>query len=139
MLISLLLGTKWGRGREEKRGKGEGPSSFEGWSPDRAKSSEVINENQMTSLGEEFVPAGPDACDHINPLHYSCDTRNKKPHAMINDLLNIVFLAAFSLNASFLCVSVIEVIFLTGNFNLKFSSTCCAFRINDYFCLPKSS
>ena len=30
---------------------------------------------------------------------------------MINDLLNIVFFAAFSLNASFLCVSVIEVIF----------------------------
>ena len=30
---------------------------------------------------------------------------------MINDLLNIVFFAAFSLNASFLCVSLIEVIF----------------------------
>ena len=55
---------------------------------------------------------------------------------MINHLLNIVFFAAFSLNASFLCVSVIEVIFLTGNFNQKFSSTCCAFRMNDYFCLP---
>ena len=92
----------------------------------------------MTSLGEEFVPAGPDACDHINPLHYSCDPRNKWPHAMINDILNIVFLEAFSLNVSFLSVSVIEVIFLTGNFNQKFSSTCCAFRMNDYFCLPKS-
>ena len=57
---------------------------------------------------------------------------------MINDLLNIVFLAAFSLNASFLSVSVIEVTFLTGNFNQKFSSTCRAFRMNDYFCLPKS-
>ena len=58
---------------------------------------------------------------------------------MINDiLLNIVLFAAFSLNASFLCVSVIEVIFLTGNFNQKFSSTCCAFRMNDYFFLPKS-
>ena len=55
---------------------------------------------------------------------------------MINGILNIVFFAAFSLNASFLCVSVIEVIFLTGNFNQKFSSTCCAFRMNDYFCLP---
>ena len=55
---------------------------------------------------------------------------------MINDLLNIVFFAAFSLNASFLCVSVIEVIFLTANFNQKFSSTCCAYRVNDYFCLP---
>ena len=29
----------------------------------------------------------------------------------MNDLLNIVFFAAFSLNASFLCASVIEVIF----------------------------
>ena len=57
---------------------------------------------------------------------------------MINDLLNIVFFAAFSLNVNFLCVSVIEVIFLTGNFNQKFSSTCCAFRMNDDFCLPKS-
>ena len=57
---------------------------------------------------------------------------------MINDLLNIVFFEAFSLNVSFLSVSVIEVIFLTGNFNQKFSSTCCAFRMNDYFCLPKS-
>ena len=36
---------------------------------------------------------------------------------MINDiLLNIVFFAAFSLNASFLCVSVIEVIFLNWQF-----------------------
>ena len=42
----------------------------------RAKSSKVINENEMTSLGEEFVPTGPDACDHINPLHYSCDPSN---------------------------------------------------------------
>ena len=59
--------------------------------------------------------------------------------AMINDiLLNIVFFAEFSLNVNFLCVSVIEVIFLTGNFNQKFSSTCCAFRMNDDFCLPKS-
>ena len=57
---------------------------------------------------------------------------------MINDILNIVFLEAFSLNVSFLSVSVIEVIFLTGNFNQKFSSTCCAFRMNDYFFLPKS-
>ena len=57
---------------------------------------------------------------------------------MINDILNIVFLEAFSLNVSFLSVSVIEVIFLTGNFNQKFSSTCCAFRMNDYFCPPKS-
>ena len=54
---------------------------------------------------------------------------------MINDiLLNIVFFAAFSLNASFLCVSVIEVIFWTGNFNKKFFSTCCAFGMNDDFC-----
>ena len=30
---------------------------------------------------------------------------------MINDLLKIMFFAAFSLNASFLCVIVIEVIF----------------------------
>ena len=58
------------------RDKGEGPSTFEGWSPDRAKSSEVINENEMTSLREEFVPVGPDARDHINPLHYSCDPSN---------------------------------------------------------------
>ena len=59
--------------------------------------------------------------------------------AMINDiLLNIVFFAEFPLNVNFLCVSVIEVIFLTGNFNQKFSSTCCAFRMNDDFCLPKS-
>ena len=57
---------------------------------------------------------------------------------MINDILNIVFLEAFSLNVSFSSVSVIEVIFLTGNFKQKFSSTCCAFRMNDYFCLPKS-
>ena len=57
---------------------------------------------------------------------------------MINDILNIVFLEAFSLNVSFLSVSVIEVIFLTGNFNQKFSSTCCAFQMNDYFCPPKS-
>ena len=57
---------------------------------------------------------------------------------MINDILNIVFLEAFSLNMSFLSVSVIEVIFLTGNFNQKFSSTCGAFLMNDYFCLPKS-
>ena len=28
--------------------------------------------------------------------------------------------------------------FLTGNFNHKFSSTCCAFRMNDDFCLPRS-
>ena len=28
--------------------------------------------------------------------------------------------------------------FLTGNFNHKFCSTCCAFRINDDFCLPRS-
>ena len=33
---------------------------------------------------------------------------------MINDLLNIVFFEAFSLNVSFLSVSVIEVIFLTA-------------------------
>ena len=52
---------------------------------------------------------------------------------MINDLLNIVFFAAFSLNASFLCVSVIEVILLTGNFNQKLSSTCCAFPMDDFF------
>ena len=50
-----------------------GPSSFEGWSRDRAKSSEAINENEMVSLGEGFLIAGPDAFDHINPLHYSCD------------------------------------------------------------------
>ena len=36
--------------------------------------------------------------------------------ALINDLLNIVFLAAFSLNASFLLVSVKEVIFLNWQF-----------------------
>ena len=47
---------------------------------------------------------------------------------MINDLLNIVFFAAFSLNASFLCVSVIEVIFLICNFNQTFSSTCSLFE-----------
>ena len=58
---------------------------------------------------------------------------------MISDiLLNIVFFAEFSLNANFLRVGVIEVIFFTGNFNQKFSSTCCAFRMNDDFCLPKS-
>ena len=57
---------------------------------------------------------------------------------MMNDLLNIVFFAAFSLNGNFLCVSVIEVIFLTGDFNQKFSSTCCAFGMNDDFCPPKS-
>ena len=28
--------------------------------------------------------------------------------------------------------------FLTGNFNRKFCSTCCAFRMNDDFCLPRS-
>ena len=28
--------------------------------------------------------------------------------------------------------------FFHGNFNQKFSSTCCAFRRNDDFCLPKS-
>ena len=28
--------------------------------------------------------------------------------------------------------------FLTGNFNRKFCSTCCAFRINDDFWLPRS-
>ena len=28
--------------------------------------------------------------------------------------------------------------FLTGNCNHKFCSTCCAFRINDDFCLPRS-
>ena len=60
-------------------------------------------------------------------------------NAMISDiLLNIVFFAEFSLNASFLRVGVIEVIFFTGNFNQKFSSTCCAVRMNDDFCLPKS-
>ena len=53
-----------------------GPSSLEGWSHDRAKSSEVINENEKTSLGEEFVPAGPDACDLLNLLHYSCESSN---------------------------------------------------------------
>ena len=53
-----------------------GPSSLEGWSHDRAKSSEVINENEMTSLGEEFVPAGPDVCDLLNLLHYSCESSN---------------------------------------------------------------
>ena len=38
-------------------------------------------------------------------------------NAMINDiLLNIVFFAEFSLNANFLCVSVIEVIFLNWQF-----------------------
>ena len=57
---------------------------------------------------------------------------------MINDLLNIVFFAAFSLNVNFLCVSVITVIFLTGNFNQKLSSTCCAFGMNDDFSMPKS-
>ena len=58
---------------------------------------------------------------------------------MINDiLLNIVLLAEFSLNANFLCVSVIEEIFWTGNFNQKFSSTCCPFRMNDDFYFPKS-
>ena len=57
---------------------------------------------------------------------------------MINDLLNTMFFAAFLLNASFLCVSAIEVIFLIGNFNQKFSSTSYAFRMNDDFCLPKS-
>ena len=51
---------------------------------------------------------------------------------MINDLLNNL------LDATFLFVSVIEVIFLTENFNQKFSSTCCAFQMNDYFCPPKS-
>ena len=51
-------------------------------------------------------------------------------NAMISDiLLNIVFFAEFSLNANFLRVGVIEVIFFTGNFNQKFSSTCCAFRM----------
>ena len=60
-------------------------------------------------------------------------------NATINDiLLNIVFFAEFLFNANFLCVSVIEVMFLTGNFNQKFSWTCCAFRMNDDFCLPKS-
>ena len=28
--------------------------------------------------------------------------------------------------------------FLTGNFNHKFCSTCCPFRMNDDFCLPRS-
>ena len=60
-------------------------------------------------------------------------------NAMISDiLLIIVFFAEFSLNANFLRVGVIEVIFFTGNFNQKLSSTCCAFRMNDDFCLPKS-
>ena len=31
-----------------------GPSSLEGWSRDRAKSSEVINENEMTSWGKSL-------------------------------------------------------------------------------------
>ena len=35
---------------------------------------------------------------------------------MINDILNIVFLEAFSLNVSFLSVSVIEVIFFNWQF-----------------------
>ena len=30
----------------------------------------------MTSFGEEFVLAGPDACDLLNLLHYSCDSSN---------------------------------------------------------------
>ena len=51
------------------------------------------------------VTSCPDACDHINLLHYSCEPSNKSAHAMINDPLNIVFFAVFSLNASFLCVS----------------------------------
>ena len=47
---------------------------------------------------------------------------------MINDLLNIVFFEAFSLNVSFLSVSVIEVIFLTGNFNQKFPQLAALFE-----------
>ena len=76
------------------------PSSFEGWSRDRAKSSEVIKENEMTSWRKSLYQP-PDACDHRNPLHYSCHPSNLLPHAMINDLLNIVFFAEFSLNANF--------------------------------------
>ena len=69
------------------------------------------------------------------PLFLWTQSKITPVHAMIKDiLLNIVFFAAFSLNASFLCVSVIEVIFWTGNFNQKFFSTCCAFGMNDDFC-----
>ena len=35
-----------------------GPSSFEGWSRDRAKSSKVINENEMTGWGKSLYQPG---------------------------------------------------------------------------------
>ena len=35
-----------------------GPSSFEGWSRDRAKSSEVINENEMRRWGKRLYQPG---------------------------------------------------------------------------------
>ena len=48
---------------------------------------------------------------------------------MINDiLLNIVFFAAFSLNASFLCVSVIEVIFELAILIISFAQLAALFE-----------
>ena len=35
-----------------------GPSSFEGWSRDRAKSNEVLKENEMTSWGKGLYQPG---------------------------------------------------------------------------------
>ena len=50
------------------------------------------------------------------PLFLWTQQKITPAYAMINDLLNIVFFEAFSLNASFLCVSLIEVIFLNWQF-----------------------
>ena len=37
----------------------------------------ITNMAAMTSC--EYSLPGPDACDHINPLHYSCEPSKKKP------------------------------------------------------------
>ena len=42
----------------------------------KSKIKQSYKRKSNDQLGEEFVPTGPDACDHINPLHYSCDPCN---------------------------------------------------------------
>ena len=116
-----------------------GPSSFEGWSRDRAKSSKVINENEMTGWGKSLYQPG--LMHVITEIRYTTLVTPVTDKPMLWSMTSSILCLSRHFcwtRAFYLSCSVIEVIFLTGNFNQKFSSICCAFRINDDVCLPKS-
>ena len=116
-----------------------GPSSFEGWPRDRAKSSKVINENEMTVWGKILYQPG--LMQVITEIRYTVlltPVTNKPMLWSMTSSILCFWRHFLWTRAFYVSCSVIEVIFFTGNFNQKFSSICCAFRMNDDVCLAKS-